>query len=94
MFDPQYDAMLNVAKTYYENVKRDRKRLEFAYNLDKKKESQGVGSNAGMMDSDEKITNKALELERGKIMGRGAHGGVKRPRTRMPKHNMKGTMKK
>lgn len=94
MFDPQYDAMLNVAKTYYENVKRDRKRLEYAYNLDKKKEKQGVGSNEGMNDSPEKFVNKALNLERGRIMDRGAHGGVKRPRTRMPKHNMKGTMKK
>ena len=91
---PEYEAMMSVARTYLENVNRDRKRLDYAYNLDKKKEKQGVGSNEGMNDSPEEITNKALNLERGKIMDRGAHGGVKRPKTRMPKHNTKGTMKK
>ena len=91
---PEYQAMVNVAKTYMENLQRDRKRLDYAYNLDKKKETQGVGSNEGMNDSPEKITNKALELERGKIMDRGAHGKIKRPRTRGPKNKPSGTVKK
>jgi hypothetical protein len=82
--------------TQQRKLKQDRKRLDFAYDLDKKKEKQGVGSDAGFIDSDEKYRKKALKLELGRRddLDKKMDAKAKRPKTRMPKSKRPGTIKK
>jgi len=77
-------------------LKRDRKRLNFNYKLDKKKEKQGVGSEAGQMDSDDKFFKKAvnLEVQRRDDLDKQSKKKIKRPKTRLKSPKRPSTIKK
>ena len=79
-----------------QRLNRDRKRLDYAYKLDKKKEKQGVGSKAGQNDSDGKYFRKALSLEKQRRgdLDKQAQAKIKRPRTRLKSVPKPGTIKK